>query len=500
MKKSSYHFRCSLCLRAALLLLCLLGSSVTINSQTLVDGIYYQLDGYKAYVVAAPEGQSYSGDIVIPATFVYNNKEYDVKSIKTGSFTSKDLITSLTIPSMVTSLENNCVDGVTTLEQITFLDGEDSFGTATSGQNGAISNCFIKNIHMCKSIDLGDKNIPLFYRCTIETISFGKNQITFPNKLINQCYLSTEAEGVFEIPEGIVELGPECLQLSYLTRLIFPSSLRKFNSPVSTFYGSNEDIELISYAKVPLLYKGEDAFNGFKFSKLVVPTESKEMYILCGWDRLANEIEEAEIGEVNGNGGEEGNANQGSGLDEPQSLVYITLIGAVATEGYAYPRYPHVSGDDFKATIEVQDGWILSSATFYPASIAAKTLNYLADAEGGFEEGIQASVEKSFEANHYNITVPGVLSDGRINYVIEKDIPTSIDGSENLFLSPIVSVANGGIAIKGVNSSPVMLYDMSGHLIGSTCGGESAEPVYFTDLGAGIYIVKVGDGVFKVAL
>ena len=59
----------------------------SVHSQTLVDGLYYNLipdfdgEGTVAQVVKTPDGTTYRGDIIIPSSVVIEGIEYPVTSI-----------------------------------------------------------------------------------------------------------------------------------------------------------------------------------------------------------------------------------------------------------------------------------------------------------------------------------------------------------------------------------------------------------------------------------
>lgn len=67
------------------LCLCMcLFSCIKAFSYALIDGIYYNFNGDEAEVTY--ENNSYTGDIVIPESVVYNAKTYSVTSIGNYAF------------------------------------------------------------------------------------------------------------------------------------------------------------------------------------------------------------------------------------------------------------------------------------------------------------------------------------------------------------------------------------------------------------------------------
>ena len=98
-------------LLAAFLLLC---STVAGAHDFEVDGIFYRIptnELYPTYVYVTYKGsdkfeyhEEYSGDIVIPSSVTYNNHTYNVKGIDGYSFYKCPDVTSVEIPSTVTSI------------------------------------------------------------------------------------------------------------------------------------------------------------------------------------------------------------------------------------------------------------------------------------------------------------------------------------------------------------------------------------------------------------
>ena len=76
----------------------------------VVNGIYYNITSTNEMTVSVTyEGNSYSsatytGDIFIPATVIYNSNTYSVTSIGSDAFQNCSGLTSVTIPNSVTSI------------------------------------------------------------------------------------------------------------------------------------------------------------------------------------------------------------------------------------------------------------------------------------------------------------------------------------------------------------------------------------------------------------
>ena len=81
-------------------------------AQTKINGLYYNLDfiDFKSLNTGVAEvthgEEKYSGDVVIPATFDYDDKDYIVTRIGREAFSECSELNSVTIPNTVTSIGN----------------------------------------------------------------------------------------------------------------------------------------------------------------------------------------------------------------------------------------------------------------------------------------------------------------------------------------------------------------------------------------------------------
>lgn len=75
------------------------------EAQVEVDGLWYSLDAdNKTASVTKSQGSVYSGDIVIPSSFTYENTEYKVTAIGDESFYDCSSLISIEIPNTVTRI------------------------------------------------------------------------------------------------------------------------------------------------------------------------------------------------------------------------------------------------------------------------------------------------------------------------------------------------------------------------------------------------------------
>ena len=112
-------------LQHILLCFCFIASFNTFAYDAEIDGIYYNFSSYGSTAsVTNRDGNynSYSGDVVIPASVTYNGKTYSVTSISSHAFHSCRSLTSITIPSSVTSIESAAFYGCTSLTAVHITD------------------------------------------------------------------------------------------------------------------------------------------------------------------------------------------------------------------------------------------------------------------------------------------------------------------------------------------------------------------------------------------
>ena len=105
-----------------------------------INGIYYNLvSKAKEAEVVNPKGNyynsTYSGNVVIPATVVYNNVTYDVKTIGSNAFYGCVDLVSVTIPNSVTSIGSSAFRGCEKLTSFNIPNNLTSLGAS------AFRNC-----------------------------------------------------------------------------------------------------------------------------------------------------------------------------------------------------------------------------------------------------------------------------------------------------------------------------------------------------------------------
>lgn len=111
------------------------GDIYDVYYNVLIDGIYYNLNNYeKAAMVTnngkkdasvdyiLPEGDSYSGDVVIPTSVTYNGETYSVTRIGIRAFYNCQNLISVEIPNSVTEIESRAFNQSSNLTSVKLPD------------------------------------------------------------------------------------------------------------------------------------------------------------------------------------------------------------------------------------------------------------------------------------------------------------------------------------------------------------------------------------------
>ena len=168
-----------------------------------VDGIYYDvisLTDMTCEVVAVDS--KYAGDVNIPSSVTYKNKQLDVTSIGDGAFWGRTWLTGVDIPDSVTSIGSRAFSDCTGLTSIDIPDSVTSIGSdAFSGCTGLTS------------VDIPDSVTSIgsyaFYRCTgLTGIDIPDSVTKIGNYAFSRC---TGLTGV-DIPDSVTSIGSFAFQ------------------------------------------------------------------------------------------------------------------------------------------------------------------------------------------------------------------------------------------------------------------------------------------------
>ena len=184
----------------------------------VIDGYRYLLDSDTKTATLVPKTDGkYSGDIIIPEKVKGNDGvEYIVASLVASCFKDCSGLTSITIPSSVTSLGDYCFSNCSGLTSITIPSSVTSLG----------ASCFewcsgLTSITLPSSVtSLGAS---CFYFCS------GLTSITIPSSvtsLSESCFCGCRGLTSITIPSSVTSLGEACfLSCRGLTSITIPSSV-----------------------------------------------------------------------------------------------------------------------------------------------------------------------------------------------------------------------------------------------------------------------------------
>ena len=228
-----------------------------------VNGIYYNLnnDTHTAEVTKKTErGNSYSGDVVVPQSFLYSNKTYTVNAIGSGAFSYSDNLLSVILPNSIKTIGSNAFSGCKNCKSIEILNG------VTSIKDGAFSGCTgLTSLTIPQSVSSIDDYSFDDCGCNMESIVVDASNSYFDSrnncnaiirksdmKLLLGCKNTVIPNGVKKIgrwafmrcvdlksinfPTSLIEIGEDAFYgCSGLTELSIPSSVTKFGGGGNPF-------------------------------------------------------------------------------------------------------------------------------------------------------------------------------------------------------------------------------------------------------------------------
>ena len=183
----------------------------------VIDGLRYMLDSDTKTATLLPKMEGkYSGDIIIPEKVKGNDGvEYVVTSLG-NSFYGCSSLTSITIPSSVTSLDRLCFSGCSSLTSITIPSSVTSLG----------SECF-RGCNSLTSITIPSSVTSLGGDCFRDCRSL--TSITIPSSVTSlgtECFRDCNSLTSITIPSSVTSLGKYCFGGCIgLTSITIPSSV-----------------------------------------------------------------------------------------------------------------------------------------------------------------------------------------------------------------------------------------------------------------------------------
>ena len=210
----------------------------------VIDGFRYKLNSETKTAMLLPSTDgSYSGDIVVPEKIRGNDGvDYLIVAFEEKCFCECNGLTSVTIPSSVTSLGNYCFSGCSSLTSVTIPSSVMSLGnhcfsgcsrlisiTIPSSVTSLASYCFNGCISL-RTVIIPSSVTSLASYCfsgcsRLTSVTIPSSVTSLGHNCFENCYDLT----TITIPSSVTTLGSDCFRnCSNLTSITIPSSITSF--------------------------------------------------------------------------------------------------------------------------------------------------------------------------------------------------------------------------------------------------------------------------------
>ena len=460
-----------------------------------IDGLRYLIDSdaKTATLTANPNGEKYTGNIVVPGKVkASNGVEYTVTSLGEKCFYECSGLTSITIPSSVTSLGDWCfyecsgLTSTTIPSSVTSL-GENCFAdcsgltsiTIPSSVTSLGESCFfgcsgLTSITIPSSVTtLGDY---CFSYCS------GLKSITIPSSITSLgegCFFNCSGLTSITIPSSVTSLGEGCFKVcSGLTSITIPSSV------TSLGYSCFEYCKGLTSITIPssVTSLGEECFKDCsKLEKATFQGQLPRNTINCG-------LQSTCIFYV------------------PKAYLQDYKDALGSKYSYIYPSKDDESGEDKPneqcavPTISYADGKL----TFACSTPNAEYHYTITDSDIASDAYCQDGIVKLYAA--YNISAYATAdgykaSDKAIAtlYWIEANLQNNTTTINQTATRGIIATSNDGIVtLSGLNNSEIVrFYTVDGKQIGTA---KAINGIVSQAVSESIVIAKIGNQTIKIAV
>lgn len=142
-----------------------------VGAQTLIDGIYYNLNADTKEAEVTSGNTKYTGSVTIPEDVVYDGVTYSVTSIGGNAFSKNKSLTAVTIGNRITSISKNAFVACTGLKSVIIGNSVTSIGQY------AFQNCTgLTSVTIGNSVT--DIGLRVFYGCSSLKSIFIPNSVT----------------------------------------------------------------------------------------------------------------------------------------------------------------------------------------------------------------------------------------------------------------------------------------------------------------------------------
>lgn len=153
-------------MKKLLLLSSLAMATLGVNAATLIDGLYYDLDGTNATVVKSESSDVvYTGDIVVPAEVTSGDNTYTVNAVGEGAF-QNTTVTSVSLPDGSFTVNANAFD-TATLTSLHLGNGINLLADAVTAGCTSLTDIYCSASGFGKVPSITDESIPASIRPNI---------------------------------------------------------------------------------------------------------------------------------------------------------------------------------------------------------------------------------------------------------------------------------------------------------------------------------------------
>ncbi len=200
-------------------------SIVYAQAQIQIGDLYYNLDETNLTASVATSNRSYSGDIVVPASVNYNGNDYSVTTLDFNAFRNCSEITSITLPSTLTTIKDYALFNCSALNSLSVETGNTVFDSRNN------CNAIIETATNTLILGCQNTTIPTDVTAIGENAfygSLGLTTITIPNSVttigayaFNYC----SALSSISIPNSVTSIGNDAFAKSALTSCSLPNGI-----------------------------------------------------------------------------------------------------------------------------------------------------------------------------------------------------------------------------------------------------------------------------------
>ena len=271
------------------------------QSYFVIEDLYYQIngDGASATLIGPVDGTDIQGELSIPSSINYNEKDYTVTVIGKNSFISCERLTGhLAIPNTIISIGENAFLGCSGFTSLDLGTSLDTIGPAAFyGCKGFTGSLTLPNsvryiyyaaFYGCSgftgSLTIGNSLARIedaaFYKCSgFSSLTIGNSVTSIGTSAFWGCSGLT---GSLTIPNTVRNIGPNAFHnCNGFTSLTLGNALDTIGG--AAFIKCNGLTEVVSLATEPPTFSFEEVFEGVNCTTLTVPCGCIPAYENSEW-------------------------------------------------------------------------------------------------------------------------------------------------------------------------------------------------------------------------